>query len=110
MDAAPTRARILVVDDEADLEVLIRQKFRKQIRENEYDFTFAQNGVEALMKIAVNPEIGLVLSDINMPEMDGLTLLQRINERNNPMLKSVIISAYGGSSVVVMRAGPSRRA
>ena len=87
--------KILVVDDEADLEVLIRQKFRKQIRENEYDFTFAQNGVEALMKIAVNPEIGLVLSDINMPEMDGLTLLHRLNELKNPALKAIIVSAYG---------------
>jgi sigma-B regulation protein RsbU (phosphoserine phosphatase) len=87
--------KILVVDDEADLEVLIRQKFRKQIRENEYDFTFAQNGVEALSKIADQPDIGLVLSDINMPEMDGLTLLHRINELKNPALKAVIVSAYG---------------
>ena len=51
--------KILVVDDEADLELLIRQKFRKQIRDNEYDFTFAQNGVEALSKIADQPDIGL---------------------------------------------------
>jgi sigma-B regulation protein RsbU (phosphoserine phosphatase) len=87
--------KILVVDDESDLEVLIRQKFRKQIRENEYDFTFAQNGVEALSRIADHPDIGLVLSDINMPEMDGLTLLHRINELKNPALKAVIVSAYG---------------
>ena len=87
--------KILVVDDETDLEVLIRQKFRKQIRDNEYDFTFAQNGVEALSKIADQPDIGLVLSDINMPEMDGLTLLHRINELKNPALKAVIVSAYG---------------
>jgi sigma-B regulation protein RsbU (phosphoserine phosphatase) len=87
--------KILVVDDEADLEVLIRQKFRKQIRDNEYDFTFAQNGVEALSRIADQPDIGLVLSDINMPEMDGLTLLHRINELKNPALKAVVVSAYG---------------
>jgi len=87
--------KILVVDDEADLEVLIRQKFRKQIRDNEYDFTFAQNGVEALSKIADHPEIGLVLSDINMPEMDGLTLLHRINELKNPAMKAIVVSAYG---------------
>jgi len=87
--------KILVVDDEADLEVLIRQKFRKQIRDNEYDFTFAQNGVEALSRIADHPDIGLVLSDINMPEMDGLTLLHRINELKNPALKAIIVSAYG---------------
>jgi len=87
--------RILVVDDEADLEILIRQKFRKQIRDNEYDFSFAANGVEALTKLAGQPDIGLVLSDINMPEMDGLTLLHRINELKNPALKAVIVSAYG---------------
>ena len=87
--------KILVVDDEPDLEVLIRQKFRKQIRDDEYDFTFAQNGVEALAKIADQPDIGLVLSDINMPEMDGLTLLHRMNELKNPALKAVMVSAYG---------------
>ena len=87
--------KILVVDDESDLELLIRQKFRKQIRDDEYDFSFAQNGVEALAKIADHPDIGLVLSDINMPEMDGLTLLHRINDLNNPALKAVIVSAYG---------------
>ena len=87
--------KILVVDDEPDLEVLIRQKFRKQIRDNEYEFAFAQNGVEALVKIADQPDIGMILSDINMPEMDGLTLLHKIGELNNPALKAVIVSAYG---------------
>jgi phosphoserine phosphatase RsbU/P len=87
--------RILVVDDEPDLELLIRQKFRKQIRENEYEFTFAQNGVQALERIAEHPEIGMILSDINMPEMDGLTLLHKIGELQNPALKAVIVSAYG---------------
>jgi phosphoserine phosphatase RsbU/P len=87
--------KILVVDDEPDLELLVRQKFRKQIRENEYEFTFAQNGVEALERIALQPDIGVILSDINMPEMDGLTLLLKIGELKNPALKAVIISAYG---------------
>lgn len=87
--------KILVVDDEPDLEVLIRQKFRKQIREEELHFEFAQNGVQALEKLDEHRDITVVLSDINMPEMDGLTLLQRINEKNNPVLRSVIISAYG---------------
>jgi phosphoserine phosphatase RsbU/P len=91
----PMAHKILVVDDEPDLEVLIRQKFRKQIREAEYHFEFAQNGVQALQKLDEHKDITVVLSDINMPEMDGLTLLQRINEKNNPILKSVIISAYG---------------
>jgi class 3 adenylate cyclase/AmiR/NasT family two-component response regulator len=88
------KARILVVDDEADLQLLIKQKFRRQIREQEYEFFFAENGVKALEVIAENPDIDMVLSDINMPEMDGLTLLVRIGELS-PVLKSVIVSAYG---------------
>ncbi len=87
--------KILVVDDEPDLEVMIRQRFRKQIREDEIRFEFAQNGVQALQKLDENPEISVILSDINMPEMDGLTLLEKVGERNNPGIKSVIISAYG---------------
>lgn len=87
--------KILVVDDETDMEPMIRQKFRRQIREKAYDFEFASNGLEALDKITEFPEIGIVLSDINMPEMDGLTLLNKLRELNNPGLKTVIISAYG---------------
>ncbi|MGV8090859.1 MAG: PP2C family protein-serine/threonine phosphatase [Mangrovibacterium sp.] len=87
--------KILVVDDEIDLEPLIRQKFRRQIRESKYDFVFALNGLEALSKIIEYPEIGIVLSDINMPEMDGLTLLTKLKELQNPGLKTVIVSAYG---------------
>ncbi|MEJ2585152.1 MAG: adenylate/guanylate cyclase domain-containing protein [Robiginitalea sp.] len=87
-------AKILVVDDETDLEVLIKQKFRKQIRNNEYEFLFAYNGMEALKKLEQEPDTDLVLSDINMPEMDGLTLLSKLHELN-PLLKAVIVSAYG---------------
>jgi phosphoserine phosphatase RsbU/P len=87
--------KILVVDDEPDLELLIKQKFRKQIRENEFNFVFAQNGLQALEKLMQHQDITMVLSDINMPEMDGLTLLQKLHEMHNPALKSVIISAYG---------------
>jgi sigma-B regulation protein RsbU (phosphoserine phosphatase) len=87
--------KILVVDDEIDLEPLIRQKFRRQIREKTYDFVFAFNGLEALARIIEYPEIGVVLSDINMPEMDGLTLLAKLKELKNPGLKTVIVSAYG---------------
>lgn len=87
-------AKILVVDDETDLEVLIKQKFRKQIRNNEYEFLFAYNGKEALEKLEQEPDTDLVLSDINMPEMDGLTLLSKLHELN-PLLKAVIVSAYG---------------
>ncbi|NLO02388.1 MAG: SpoIIE family protein phosphatase [Bacteroidales bacterium] len=87
--------KILVVDDEIDLESLIRQKFRRQIRDKVYDFVFAVNGLEALAKILEYPEIGIVLTDINMPEMDGLTLLAKLKELKNQGLKTVIVSAYG---------------
>lgn len=86
--------KILVADDEADLEALIRQKFRRQIREQHYDFVFASNGKEALEKLQQHPDTTVVLSDINMPEMDGLTLLSKLNE-SNPLTKTVIVSAYG---------------
>lgn len=86
--------KILVVDDEPDVESLIRQKFRKKIRDKEYRFIFASNGVEALQKLQDDGDIDIVLSDINMPEMDGLTLLSQINDLN-VRLKAVIITAYG---------------
>jgi class 3 adenylate cyclase/FixJ family two-component response regulator len=87
-------AKILVADDEVDLEMLIKQKFRQKIREQEYEFVFAVNGNDALAKIQLHPDIDIVLSDINMPEMDGLTLLSRLGE-SSPLIKSVIVSAYG---------------
>jgi class 3 adenylate cyclase len=87
-------AKILVVDDEPDLEMLIKQRFRKQIRDRQYEFSFASNGSEALERIREAEDLDLVLSDINMPEMDGLTLLDKIGSLN-PILKAVIVSAYG---------------
>lgn len=87
-------AKILVVDDEADLEMLIKQKFRQKIREHKYEFVFAINGVKALEQLEQHHDVDVVLSDINMPEMDGLTLLTRLGEQNS-LLKSVIVSAYG---------------
>lgn len=87
--------KILVVDDEPDLELLIRQKFRKEIKDGKYNFIFASNGVDALKKLDEEKDIELVLTDINMPEMDGLTLLAKIKALNNPLLHSVIVSAYG---------------
>jgi len=87
-------AKILVADDEVDLEMLIKQKFRQKIREKQYEFVFAVNGNDALVKLKDNPDIDVVLSDINMPEMDGLTLLTKLNEVS-PLVKAVIVSAYG---------------
>lgn len=86
--------KILVADDEVDLETLIRQKFRQKIREQQYEFVFAVNGNDALKKMQEHPDIAIVLSDINMPEMDGLTLLTRLSE-TAPLSKTVMVSAYG---------------
>lgn len=87
--------KILSVDDELDLELLLTQYFRRKIRKGEYEFFFAHNGVEALQVLLAHPDIDIVLSDINMPEMDGLTLLKKIKDRNNPALKVIMVSAYG---------------
>jgi adenylate cyclase len=86
--------KILVVDDEPDLEMLIKQKFRKKIREKQYEFLFVQHGKQALEVLDEHQDVDIVLSDINMPVMDGLTLLGELNETHH-LLKSVIVSAYG---------------
>lgn len=89
-------AKILVVDDEPDVELLIRQMFRKRIQRSELQFVFAGSGVQALAALGRDRDIDIMLTDINMPEMDGLTLLARIPESDvNPMLKSIVVSAYG---------------
>jgi len=88
------KTKILVVDDEADLELLIKQKFRRKIRESVYEFVFANNGQEALERISENPDTAVILSDINMPVMDGLTLLS-LTHAQYPAMKTVIVSAYG---------------
>lgn len=87
--------KILSVDDELDLEVLLTQYFRRQIRKGEYEFGFAHNGLEALQKLLETPDFDIILSDINMPEMDGLTLLAKVNELKNPAMKCIMVSAYG---------------
>jgi len=87
--------KILSVDDEMDLELLLTQYFRRKIRKGEYEFYFAHNGLEALATLYKNPDIEIILSDINMPEMDGLTLLTKINEMRNPALRCIMVSAYG---------------
>lgn len=89
--------RILVVDDEADLELLIKQKFRKQIANQEFEFFFTHNGIEALVALDKDPDISMMISDINMPEMDGLTLIDRVGEYY-PHIICVIMSAYGDIS------------
>ena len=90
-------ATILVVDDEPDLEALVLQKFRRQIRDGEVAFVFARDGIEALQSIQDHPHVDLVVSDINMPRMDGLSLLQKLQEAEDKK-STIIVSAYGDMS------------
>jgi adenylate cyclase len=87
-------AKILAVDDEPDFEVLIKQRFRRQIRDAEFEFRFAHHGEEALATLLAEPDIELMLLDINMPVMDGLTLLNELHERQLEV-QAIIVSAYG---------------
>ena len=90
----PEAFKILVVDDEPDLEPLVLQRMRRRIRSGQYSFVFAHNGVEALERLRQEENIDMVISDINMPQMDGLTLLEQI-PKVDPNVRSIIISAYG---------------
>ncbi len=94
MAAIPVSFKILVVDDEPDLEPLVLQRMRRRIRSGQYSFVFAQNGLEALDRLREEENIDMVISDINMPQMDGLTLLEQI-PKVDPNVRSIIISAYG---------------
>ncbi|MFN1834780.1 PP2C family protein-serine/threonine phosphatase [Balneola sp. MJW-20] len=90
-----SKRKIMVVDDEPDLQMLILQRFRKQIQQDVYEFCFAENGEEALNMLNESSDISLVLSDLNMPKMDGLTFLAEAQKLEKPTLKTVIVSAYG---------------
>jgi len=89
-----TATKILAVDDEPDFELLIKQRFRQRIRKGDLEFRFARHGEEALKALADEPDIGLLLLDINMPVMDGLTLLSELRARSSPA-RAIIVSAYG---------------
>ena len=93
-DSPNAAYKILVVDDEPDLEPLILQRMRRNIRAGRYSFVFAHNGVEALELLQRDADVDMVISDINMPQMDGLTLLEQI-PKVDPNIRSVIVSAYG---------------
>jgi adenylate cyclase len=90
-------ATILFVDDEPDLEALVLQKFRRQIRDGAVTFMFAHDGIEALASIEQHPDVDMVVSDINMPRMDGLSLLARLQEAEDKK-STIIVSAYGDMS------------
>jgi adenylate cyclase len=87
-------AQILVVDDEPDMKALVLQKFRHQIRDGAVNFLFASDGVEALAMLEAKGDIDMVVADINMPRMDGLTLLQKLRE-SAENVSTIIVSAYG---------------
>ena len=88
---------ILFVDDEPDLEALVLQKFRRQIRDGEVTIMFARDGLEALASLEQNPQVDMVVSDINMPRMDGLSLLAKLQEADEKK-STIIVSAYGDMS------------
>ena len=87
-------SKILVVDDEPDLESMVLQNFRHEIRKGDMDFLFASDGEDALSQLSGDEDVDIIISDINMPKMDGLTLLRRIQDLDR-RLKTVIVSAYG---------------
>ena len=89
--------KILVVDDEPDVQLLMKQRFRVQLRKGVYEFVFASDGEAALEQMRVHPDIEIALTDINMPGMDGLTFLRRAGELN-PLVKVVVVSAYSDMS------------
>ncbi|MEM8637386.1 MAG: ATP-binding protein [Cyanobacteria bacterium P01_G01_bin.54] len=88
-------AKILVVDDEPTMHLLIQKAFRRKLRQGDYEFLFAHNGVEALAQLDAHPDVDVLLTDINMPQMNGLTLLSRLAERQVEIPKAIVISAYG---------------
>ena len=90
-----TVRKILSVDDEEEIEFLMKQYFRRKIRSGEYEFFFASTGVEGLAVLNDHPDIDIILCDINMPEMDGLTMLSKVNEMQNPAQRVIMVSAYG---------------
>ena len=90
-------AQILVVDDEPDMKALVLQKFRRQIGDGAINFLFASDGIEALAMLEANSDIDMVVADINMPRMDGLTLLQKLRE-SAANVSTIMVSAYGDMS------------
>ncbi len=93
-------AKILVVDDEPSFKSIINQKFKNQIRKKDLEFIFVSNGLIALEKLQTEPDIDIILTDITIPEIDGIKLLSTLYEINHPTLKTVIISASSDLAIV----------
>jgi CheY-like chemotaxis protein len=93
-EAGPRTIKVLVVDDEPDVAVLVRHRLRQKIRLGTYEFLFASDGAAALEQLGRHSDIDLLLSDLNMPGMDGLTLLEHVNAQY-PAVKVIVVSAYG---------------
>jgi CheY-like chemotaxis protein len=87
----------LFIDDEPDMELLVRQQFRRELREGRYEFHFALDGQAGMDELRRRPEIDVVFTDLNMPNMDGLTFLRRVPEVN-PLVRVVVVSAYSDMS------------
>ena len=86
--------KVLIVVVEEDVPSISRQHLRRNVRQGRYVLHFANSGLQALRCLEANPEIDLIVTDINMPEMDGLTLLERVAESGRG-LRAVVLSAYG---------------
>lgn len=96
MSESTETVKVLVVDDEPEVEIMFRQRMRRDIRSGRYEFVFARSGVHALEVLTENPDVKLIITDLNMPEMDGLTLLDCLSEAW-PGVPSLVVSAYGDS-------------
>lgn len=90
---------VLMVDDEPDLDLLVQQRFRHEIGNETYKFSFARNGFQALQTLKINPDIQLVVTDLNMPEMNGIELMIRLRT-HFPAVKNMVISAYGDTDSI----------
>lgn len=94
MNEAAEARKVLVVDDEPDVEPMFRQQMRREVRAGRYEFLFALSGRHALEVLEEHPDVRLVITDLNMPEMNGWELLDALGELW-PELPSMVVSAYG---------------
>ena len=94
MSAQDTVRKLLIVDDEPEVAIMFRQRMRREVRSGIYELLFAESGLEALEVLEQNPDVRLVLTDLNMPRMDGLALLDALCE-DWPEVRSIVVSAYG---------------